>query len=189
MPSPTSPMRVAQTIELALGTGLAGGSVEDYDGIGDTIYDADLAGEHVRRRGRSRARGSVHFVLTARAENYLHGRRDLPDTIALAVVPVGGCGRALARPGLTDLAEIGTLVAAVDLPVNVLALPDGPTVGELAAAGVRRVSIGGAFRGGRARVHSRARRRSSSKPVPTASRARSPPDVRSRNRPSRTRGG
>jgi 2-methylisocitrate lyase-like PEP mutase family enzyme len=139
------PDAVAQTIDLALGTGLAGGSVEDYDGIGDTIYDAELAADRVRAAAEVAHAGSVHWVLTARAENYLHGRPDLGDTIArLQSFQTAGAD-VLYAPGLTDLAEIRTLVAAVDLPVNVLALPDGPTVGELAAAGVRRVSIGGAF--------------------------------------------
>ena len=139
------PDGVAHTIGLALGTGLAGGSVEDYDRIGHTIYDAELAAERVRAAAEAAHAGSVHFVLTARAENYLHDRRDLPDTIArLQSFQTAGAD-VLYAPGLTDLDEIRTLVAAVDRPVNVLALPGGPTVGELGAAGVRRVSIGGAF--------------------------------------------
>jgi 2-methylisocitrate lyase-like PEP mutase family enzyme len=139
------PDAVAYTIELALGTGLAGGSVEDYDPIRDTIYDADIAGERVQAAAEVAHAGTVRFVLTARAENYLHGRRDLADTIErLQAFQTAGAD-VLYAPGLTDVDEIRTLVEAVDRPVNVLALPGGPTVGELATVGVKRVSIGGAF--------------------------------------------
>ncbi len=89
--------------------------------------------------------GSVHWVLTARAENYLRGRGDLSDTIArLQSFQTAGAD-VLYAPGLTDLEEIRRLVGAVDRPVNVLALPGGPTVRDLASVGVKRVSIGGAF--------------------------------------------
>ena len=87
----------------------------------------------------------MHWVLTARAENYLRGRRDLADTIARLQSFQAAGADVLYAPGLTDLDEIRTLVAAVDRPVNVLALPGGPTVGALATVGVKRVSIGGAF--------------------------------------------
>ena len=178
------PDAVAHTIELALGTGLAGGSVEDYDRVRDTIYDAELAADRVRAAAEAAHAGSVHWVLTARAENYLHGRRDLADTIArLQSFQTAGAD-VLYAPGLTDLDEIRTLVAAVDRPVNVLALPGGPTVGELArsrcAAGVDRWRV----RVGRAQCARDRGRRSSSKRVRTASRARSVPDARSRSRPS-----
>ena len=139
------PDAVARTIELALGTGLAGGSVEDYDRVRDTIYDAELAADRVRAAAEAAHAGSVHWVLTARAENHLHGRPDLADTITrLQSFQTAGAD-VLYAPGLTDLEEIRTVVRAVDRPVNVLALPGGPTVSELAAVGVRRVSIGGAF--------------------------------------------
>ena len=84
-------------------------------------------------------------VLTARAENHLRGRDDLDDTITPAGgLPRGGRGL-LYAPGLKDLDDIARLVAAVAGPVNVLDLPGGPTVAELAAAGVARISVGGAF--------------------------------------------
>jgi 2-methylisocitrate lyase-like PEP mutase family enzyme len=84
-------------------------------------------------------------VLTARAENYLHGRPDLDDTIRRLQGYQAAGADVLYAPGLTSLADIRTLVSAVDQPVNVLALPGGPAVPELAAAGVRRVSVGSAF--------------------------------------------
>ena len=95
------PAGVAETIGLAIETGLVGGSCEDFTGNeGDPIYDASLATERVARRGRSRAQGPVHFVLTARCENYLHGTERLRRH-RRAPPRVPGCrrGRALrARP-------------------------------------------------------------------------------------------
>jgi 2-methylisocitrate lyase-like PEP mutase family enzyme len=87
----------------------------------------------------------VGLVLTARAENYLHGRPDLADTIARLQRYQEAGADVLYAPGLTSLEEIRQLVAAVDRPVNVLALPGAPPVSELAAVGVARVSVGGAF--------------------------------------------
>ena len=85
------------------------------------------------------------MVLTARAENYLHGRPDLADTIARLQAYQEAGADVLYAPGLTDLADIRSVVESVDRPVNVLALPGGPPVAELAEAGVRRISVGGAF--------------------------------------------
>ena len=85
------------------------------------------------------------MVLTARAENFLHGRPDLADTIARLQAYQEAGADVLYAPGLTDLADIRSVVTSVDRPVNVLALPAGPPVAELAAAGVRRISVGGAF--------------------------------------------
>jgi 2-methylisocitrate lyase-like PEP mutase family enzyme len=89
--------------------------------------------------------GPVHLVLTARAENYLHGRADLSDTIGRLQAYQEAGADVLYAPGLSSLEDIRQLVASVDRPVNVLALPGAPTVPELAAAGVSRVSVGGAF--------------------------------------------
>jgi 2-methylisocitrate lyase-like PEP mutase family enzyme len=90
-------------------------------------------------------RGPVEMVLTARAENHLHGRDDLADTIARLQAYQEAGADVLYAPGLTKLDDIRTVVTSVDRPVNVLALPGGPTVAELAEAGVRRISVGGAF--------------------------------------------
>lgn len=140
------PADVGDTIGLAVQAGLAGASVEDFSGDPDApIYDAGLAAERVRAAAEAAHRGSVHLVLTARAENYLHGRPDLADTIARLQAYQEAGADVLYAPGLTSLEEIGRLVRSVDRPVNVLALPGGPTVGELADAGVARISVGGAF--------------------------------------------
>jgi 2-methylisocitrate lyase-like PEP mutase family enzyme len=140
------PAGVAETLRLALEAGLAGCSVEDATGDSDTpIYPAGLAAERVQAAAEVAHRGPAHLVLTARAENYLHGRPDLADTIARLQRFQDAGADVLYAPGLTRLEEIRQLVASVDRPVNVLALPGAPPVPELAAAGVRRVSVGGAF--------------------------------------------
>ena len=140
------PAEVAETLRLALQAGLAGCSVEDFTGRPDApIYDAGLAAERVAAAAAVAHRGPVHLVLTARAENYLHGRPDLSDTIGRLQAYQAAGADVLYAPGLTRLEEIRQLVAAVDRPVNVLARPGVPAVSELAAAGVSRVSVGGAF--------------------------------------------
>jgi 2-methylisocitrate lyase-like PEP mutase family enzyme len=87
------------------------------------------------------------MVLTARAENHIRGVDDLEDTIARLVAYREAGADALYAPGLTDLEQIGRVVAAVELPLNVLVLPGGPTVAELASVGVRRVSTGSLLAG------------------------------------------
>src|SRR6266542_1227559 len=89
--------------------------------------------------------GPMHLVLTARAENYLHGRPDLDDTISRLQAYQAAGADVLYAPGLSRLEDIRDLVASVDRPVNVLARPGAPAVSELAAVGVSRVSVGGAF--------------------------------------------
>jgi 2-methylisocitrate lyase-like PEP mutase family enzyme len=87
----------------------------------------------------------VPFVLTARAENYLHGRPDLADTIARLQAYQEAGADVLYAPGLRSLEDIRQVIREVDRPVNVLALKGAPAVPELAAAGVSRVSVGGSF--------------------------------------------
>jgi len=140
------PAGVAQTVALAKDAGLAGCSIEDSTGVpGEPIYDASLAAQRVRAAAEAAHQGEGSLVLTARAENYLHGRPDLADTIARLQAFQEAGADVLYAPGLTKLAEIRQVVAEVDRPVNVLALSGGPVVPELAAAGVSRISVGGAF--------------------------------------------
>jgi 2-methylisocitrate lyase-like PEP mutase family enzyme len=139
-----SPADVAETMALAAGAGLAGCSVEDFTGREDEpIYAAPLAAERIAAAAEIAASGPIRLVLTARAENYLHGRPDLADTIARLQAYQEAGADVLYAPGLTSLADIRQVVTSLDRPVNVLALPGGPVVSELAAAGVRRVSVGG----------------------------------------------
>ncbi len=140
------PEGVAETVRLAVAAGLAGCSVEDYSGRrDDTIYEAALAAERVAAAAAAAHAGDVHLVLTARAENHIHDRPDLDDTIARLLSFQAAGADVLFAPGLTELAEIRRVIDEVDRPVNVLANPRGPTVAELADAGVARISVGGAF--------------------------------------------
>jgi 2-methylisocitrate lyase-like PEP mutase family enzyme len=137
------PDGVAQTVRLAIDAGLAGCSIEDYTGRDDDpIYDAALAKERIAAAAEA-ADGQT--VVTARSENFLHGRQDLDDTIGRLQAFQEAGADVLYAPGLTRIEDIRTVVEAVERPVNVLALPGVPPVAELAEAGVRRVSVGGAF--------------------------------------------
>ena len=137
---------VAQTIALAIEAGLAGCSVEDYSSDDAApIYELAVASERVAAAAEAAHSGPVHLVLTARAENHLHGRADLDDTIERLHAYEHAGADVLYAPGLTDLQDIRRVVESVGLPVNVLARPGAPPVSELAAAGVKRISVGGAF--------------------------------------------
>jgi 2-methylisocitrate lyase-like PEP mutase family enzyme len=140
------PDGVAETVRGALDAGLAGCSVEDYAGTAaDRIYDAGLAVERVAAAVEVAHAGPVHLVITARAENHIHGVHDLDDTIARLQAYQNAGADVLFAPGLSALDDIQRVVSAVDRPVNVLALPGAPTVAELASVGVARLSVGGAF--------------------------------------------
>jgi 2-methylisocitrate lyase-like PEP mutase family enzyme len=140
------PEGVADTVRLAVAAGLAGCSVEDYaKREQDPIYDHALAADRVAAAAEAAHSGPVHLVLTARAENYLRGNPSLSDTIARLQSYQEAGADVLFAPGVTKPGEIRDLVAAVDRPVNVLALPGTPPMAELAALGVRRISVGGAF--------------------------------------------
>ncbi len=137
---------VAQTVRLAIEAGLAGCSIEDYSSGPDArIYDRELAAERVAAAAAAAHAGQVPLVLTARAENHIRGNPDLADTIARLQSYAEAGADVLYAPGITKHAELRELVASVDRPVNVLALPQVPPVAELAQLGVARVSVGGAF--------------------------------------------
>ncbi|MBV9279689.1 MAG: isocitrate lyase/phosphoenolpyruvate mutase family protein [Chloroflexi bacterium] len=140
------PAGVADTVRRALEAGLAGCSIEDYSGRADApIYDLDLAVERIGAAAEVAHGGPVHLVLTARAENYLHGRPYLADTVK-RLRRYGEAGAdVLYAPGLTRLEDIAAVVEALGRPVNVLLRPGGPSVAELGSVGVHRVSVGGAF--------------------------------------------
>ena len=140
------PAGVAETVRLAIEAGLAGCSIEDYAGREqDTIYDAGLARERVEAAVEAARSGDRRLVLTARAENLIHGRDDLADTISRLQSFQEAGADVLFAPGVRELSDIRELISSVDLPVNVLVLPGMPSVSELAEAGVSRISVGGAF--------------------------------------------
>ena len=137
------PEGVAQTVRLAVDAGLAGCSVEDFTGRDDDpIYELGAAAERIAAAAEA---AGDDLVLTARSENYLHGRPDLADTIARLQAYQEAGAHVLYAPALRQIEDIRSVVASVDRPVNVLALPGAPTVSELAEAGVSRVSVGGGF--------------------------------------------
>jgi 2-methylisocitrate lyase-like PEP mutase family enzyme len=141
-----SPEACAATIRLASQLGLAGGSIEDATGdSADPIYDFQLAVERIA--AAAEAAHGCQFLLTARAENYLHGRPDLGDTIRRLQAFAEAGADVLYAPGLPGLEAIRQVCSSVPKPVNVVMGLKGATypVEELAAAGVKRISVGGAF--------------------------------------------
>lgn len=139
-----APEAAAETIRLAAEVGLAGGSIEDASGNADEpIYSLAHASERVAAAVAAARALPFAFQLTARAENYLHGSANLDDTIARlqAFEQVGA--DVLFAPGLPDLAAVRTVCSALKRPVNFMAtIPSKSfSVPELAAAGVRRISL------------------------------------------------
>jgi 2-methylisocitrate lyase-like PEP mutase family enzyme len=140
------PDGVAATIRAALSTGLAGGSIEDYTrDPANPIYELARATERVQAAAEAAHTGSVPFVLTARAENYLHGRPDLDDTIARLQAYQEAGADVLFAPRVVEPGDLRRLLSEVDLPVSLLVVPGAPAVGELAELGVSRISVGGAI--------------------------------------------
>jgi 2-methylisocitrate lyase-like PEP mutase family enzyme len=136
---PDEPGGVVETIRLLADAGAAGCSIEDFDPVAEKIEPLEVAAERVA------AAAEGPLVLTARAENHLHGVDDLDDTIARLVAYRDAGADVVYAPGLSDLDAITRLVREAGVPVNVLALPNGPSVTELGTVGVRRVSTGGAL--------------------------------------------
>ncbi|HEX8817308.1 MAG TPA: isocitrate lyase/phosphoenolpyruvate mutase family protein [Terriglobales bacterium] len=137
-----APEMAAETIRLAAAAGAVGGSIEDATERGDAIYEKDLAAERVR--AAAEAAHGLRFTLTARAENYLHGRRDLKDTIRRLQAYQEAGADVLYAPGITTRDEIAAVVTSVDRPVNVLMGMGGIalTAEDLSKLGVKRISVG-----------------------------------------------
>jgi 2-methylisocitrate lyase-like PEP mutase family enzyme len=141
-----SPEDCATTIRLASNIGLVGGSIEDATGdSSEPIYAFSLAVERVA--AAAQAARDTSFVLTARAENFLHGRPDLHDTIRRLQAFAKAGADVLYAPGLPSLGAIREVCESVSRPVNVVMGLKGATfsVDQLAAVGVKRISVGGAL--------------------------------------------
>jgi 2-methylisocitrate lyase-like PEP mutase family enzyme len=139
-----APETVADTIRLAIESGLVGGSIEDASGDPRApIYELDHAVERVTAAVAQAHGRRLHFVLTARAENFLHGRPDLDDTVKRLQAFERAGADVLFAPGLPDLAAVRAVCSALKKPVNFMVGMRGTsfTVAELAAAGVRRISL------------------------------------------------
>jgi len=143
-----APEMCAETIRLAGLVGLVGGSIEDATGRDDdSIYEIRAASARIEAAAEAARSLGYPFMLTGRAENYLHGRADLADTIARLQAYQAAGANVLYAPGLRNLDDIATLVRNVDRPVNVLMGLAGVrlSVDDLARVGVKRISVGGAF--------------------------------------------
>jgi 2-methylisocitrate lyase-like PEP mutase family enzyme len=139
-----APDDAAQTIRLAAEVGLVGGSIEDATGDkGKPIYDLAHAVERIAAAVEAARSLATPFVLTARAENFLHGRPDLDDTIRRLQAFEKAGADVLFAPFLPDLDAVRTVCASLSRPVNFMAGIRGKsfTVAELERAGVRRVSL------------------------------------------------
>lgn len=142
------PKAASQAIRLAAEAGCVGGSIEDATGErGHPIYDFTLAVERVQAAVEVARSLPFPFTLTARAENFLHGRSDLDDTIRRLQAFEAAGADVLYAPGLYDLATIETVVSALKKPFNLVMGFADPTltVPLLGAAGVKRISVGGAM--------------------------------------------
>jgi 2-methylisocitrate lyase-like PEP mutase family enzyme len=141
-----TPEICAETVRLAAEIGLVGGSIEDATGDpNDPIYEFSLAVERVA--AAAKAARDCQFMLTARAENFLHGRPDLDDTIRRLQSFAEAGADVLYAPGLPSLEAIRDVCASVSRPVNVVMGLKGPalSVEVLADAGVKRISVGGSL--------------------------------------------
>jgi 2-methylisocitrate lyase-like PEP mutase family enzyme len=144
-----APKDAAETIRLAAEAGLVGGSIEDATGDETKpIYEFEHAVERIAAAVEVAKSLPFPFMLVARAENYLHGRADLDDTITRLRAFEKAGAEVLYAPGLTRPEDIRTVCASVTKPVNVLmGLKGAPrlTVMELGELGVRRISVGSGF--------------------------------------------
>lgn len=142
------PKTAAKAITRAAEAGVVGGSIEDSTGNREhPIYDFSLAVERVQAAVEAARALPFPFTLTARAENFLHGRKDLDDTIKRLQAFEAAGADVLYSPGLYDIGTIKTVVSAVKRPFNLVMGFADPTltVEQLSAAGVKRISVGGAM--------------------------------------------
>jgi 2-methylisocitrate lyase-like PEP mutase family enzyme len=142
------PKAAAETIRLAAEAGAVGGSIEDATGdLRQPIYDFALAVERVHAAAEVARSLPIPFMLTARAENFLHGRTDLDETIRRLQAFEAAGADVLYAPGIRDLATIKMVLSALRKPFNLVMGFADPTltIEELSAAGVKRISVGGAM--------------------------------------------
>ena len=136
---------VAETYRLTAQTGAVGASIEDATGrADDPIYDLAEAVDRVKAAVEAVRSLPYHFTLTARAENHLHGRADLKDTIRRLQAYQEAGADVLYAPGLRTREDITAVVSSVDLPVNVLMGAPGINLSahDLSDIGVKRISVG-----------------------------------------------
>ncbi len=141
-----TPEDVAETIRGAAAVGLVGASIEDATGRRATpIYEHGVAIERVAAAVEAARALPFPFTLTARAENFLHGRPDLDDTITRLQAFEAAGADVLYAPGLRELDQIGAVCRALSKPVNVLMVGSLHSAEALSAAGAKRISLGSAL--------------------------------------------
>ena len=138
-----APEDAALTIRMAGDIGLVGGSIEDASGPGRPLYDPGQARERIAAAVEAARAMPFPFTLTARAENFIRGNPDLEDTIKRLLAFEAAGADVLMAPGLPDLAAVRTVCSALSKPFNFMAGIPGKSfsVAELAAAGVKRISL------------------------------------------------
>jgi 2-methylisocitrate lyase-like PEP mutase family enzyme len=139
---------VAETFRLAAAGGVVGGSIEDATGLKEgSVFDQVEAAERVQAAAETVRSLPFPFMLTARAENYLCGRPDLPDTIKRLQAYQEAGADVLYAPGVTKKEDIAAILQSVDRPVNVLMGLRGAqlSLAELSELGVKRISVGSAL--------------------------------------------
>ncbi|HEX6868633.1 MAG TPA: isocitrate lyase/phosphoenolpyruvate mutase family protein [Candidatus Limnocylindrales bacterium] len=141
------PAAVGKNVARAVTTGIAGISIEDSTGDESSpLFEFDLAVERIRAARAAIDASGTGVILTGRSEGFIAGRPDLAETIRRLTAYSEAGADCLYAPGLRSMADIASVVAAVaPKPVNVLVGSDFTTVADLAAAGVRRISVGGAL--------------------------------------------
>jgi 2-methylisocitrate lyase-like PEP mutase family enzyme len=137
------PESAARAIEAVAAAGAVGGSIEDFGPEGG-LYEIEAATERVAAAVAAAAALPFEFTLTARAENHIRGNPDIDDTIARLQAYERAGADVVYAPGLADAAEVATVAAATERPLNVLAIPS-VSMAELAEAGAQRVSVGGSL--------------------------------------------
>ena len=142
-----APNEVAANVTLATQTGIAGVSIEDFTGdAANPLFDFALSVERMRAARRAIDDSGTGVLLTGRSEGFIRGRPDLTETIRRLTAYAEAGADCLYAPGIRTKAEISAVVSAVaPKAVNVLVGSDFTTVSELADAGVRRISVGGAL--------------------------------------------
>ena len=139
-----APEGAAETIRLAGGVGVVGGSIEDFSGDPQKpLYDLNHAKERVAAAVEAARKLPFPFTLTARSENFLRGNPNLDDTIERLKAFEAAGADVLMAPGLPDLAAVRTVCTSLSRPFNFMAGVRGRTfsVAELAGAGVKRISL------------------------------------------------
>jgi 2-methylisocitrate lyase-like PEP mutase family enzyme len=140
---PASPGGVVRTVELLAEAGAAGCSLEDWNPTSGEIEAVPVAVDRVRAAAATAE--ALGLTLTARAENHLRDRDDLDDTIGRLAAYREAGAHVVYAPGLTALSDIARIVEETGAPANVLLVPGGPSVAQLAEVGVRRISVGSAL--------------------------------------------